>query len=407
MRAGILLALLVALACAGCTTAPAGGGAVAVEARRSELEVRVPALGTLEAVKESPIAVPRVPTGALKVKELIPEGTIVREGDVVVVFDETQLNIELDNHRAAFRSASRRIDRNGIQSTIEKGGIDVMKGVAALERNNATEFALLDTEIFSRQEILDSQVKLDVAEETIVFADASLLLRGEYYDIEERILDVEAGQAKEKMGRAETSLASLVLRAPLPGLVVYRKDWRGGIVSVGDSLWPGNVLLAIVDPTRTVLNGFVLEKDASGLEIGAPASVTVDAWPSRPFEGKVSYRSELSRPIQEGSPVKYFEVKVEILDGDPTLLKPGLKGEARILTGKFAGAIVIPRSALRGSAEEPCGVVEARGGPERRPVKTGPGDLVRVSITTGLAEGERVLLGDAAEPAPAVAAAGA
>ena len=407
MRAGLTLALLAALAGAGCTTAPAGGGAVAVEARRSEMELRVPALGTLEAVKESPIAVPRVPTGALKVKELIPEGTIVREGDVVVVFDETQLNIELDNHRAAFRSASRRIDRNGIQSTIEKGGIDVMKGVAALERENATEFALLDTEIFSRQEILDSQVKLDVAEETIVFADASLLLRGQYYDIEERILDVEAGQAKEKMGRAETSLASLVLRAPLPGLVVYRKDWRGGIVSVGDSLWPGNVLLAIVDPTRTVLSGFVLEKDASGLEIGAPATVTVDAWPSRPFAGKVSYRSELSRPIQEGSPVKYFEVKVEVLDGDPALLKPGLKGEARILTGKFAGAIVIPRSALRGSAEEPFVLVEERGVTVRRPVVTGPGDQVRVSITTGLVEGERVLLGTAAEPAPPAAATGA
>lgn len=407
MRLGFLLGLLAVLTWTGCTTAPAGGGAVAVEARRSEMEVRVPALGTLEAVKESPIAVPRVPTGALKVKELIPEGTIVREGDVVVVFDETQLNIELDNNRAAFRSASRRIDRNGIQSTIEKGGIDVMKGVAALERENATEFALLDTEIFSRQEILDSQVKLDVAEGTIVFADASLLLRGQYYDIEERILDVEAGQAKEKMGRAETSLASLVLRAPLPGLVVYRKDWRGGIVSVGDSLWPGNVLLAIVDPTRTVLSGFVLEKDASGLELGAPATVTVDAWPSRPFEGKVSYRSELSRPIQEGSPVKYFEVKVEILDGDPTLLKPGLKGEARILTAKLAGAIVIPRSALRGSAEEPFVLVEERGVASRRQVVTGPGDLVRVSVTKGLAEGERVLLGDAAEPAPAAAATGA
>jgi multidrug efflux pump subunit AcrA (membrane-fusion protein) len=402
VRAGIALALLAAPIAAACGTV-AGGGSVAVEARRAEMEVRVPALGTLEAVKESPIAVPRVPTGALKVKELIPEGTIVREGDVVVVFDETQLNIELDNHRAAFRSASRKIDRNGIQSTIEKGGIDVMKGVAALERENATEFALLDTEIFSRQEILDSQVKQDVAEETIVFADASLLLRGQYYDIEERILGVEAGQAKEKMGRAETSLGSLVLRAPLPGLVVYRKDWRGGIVSVGDSLWPGNVMMAIVDPTRTVLSGFVLEKDASGLEMGAAATVTVDAWPSRRFEGKVSYRSELSRPIQEGSPVKYFEVKVEILNGDPSLLKPGLKGEARILTGKFAGSIVIPRSALRGSAEEPFVLVDASAGPERRPVKTGAGDLVRVSITTGLSEGERVLLGNAAEPAPAAA----
>ena len=45
----------------------------------------------------SPVAVPRVPTGALKVRELVPEGSIVEPGQIVIVFDDTRLNIELDS----------------------------------------------------------------------------------------------------------------------------------------------------------------------------------------------------------------------------------------------------------------------------------------------------------------------
>ena len=72
-----------------------------VSAVRGDLTVDVLARGELESTNASPIAVPRVPTGALKVKELVEEGLLVEEGDVVVVFDDSELNIELDGHLAA------------------------------------------------------------------------------------------------------------------------------------------------------------------------------------------------------------------------------------------------------------------------------------------------------------------
>ena len=62
--------------------------------------------------------------------------------------------------------------------------------VAELTRDHATTFKLADETIFSKLEILEEEVRKTEAEETILFADASLLLRGEYYDIEERILNV-------------------------------------------------------------------------------------------------------------------------------------------------------------------------------------------------------------------------
>lgn len=374
-------------------TSSGSQGSTTVTAVRTDLELTVPAKGYLEATKASPIGVPRVPTGAMKVKELVPEGSIVEEGDIILVFDDTQLNIELSNHKASFRSADRRIDRTQIQSTIESGSIEVMREVAELERDNVSSFKIEDLSIYSRLEILEEEVKKTEAEETILFADASLMLRGEYYDIEERILDVEKKQVAGKIGRVETSLGNLVLRAPIGGLIIYKKNWRGSTVAVGDTLWPGNVVMSIVDPASTALSAFVLEKDAAGLEVGTSARIAVDAKPDRTFEGRLTSIAEISRPIEPNSPVKYTEVKIEIDDGDPDLLKPGMKGEARVVTGRLENAIVVPRSALRGEPDSPFLVLENGGSFVRRAVSLGPGNLVLVSVTEGLEGGERILLG--------------
>ncbi|HET9481558.1 MAG TPA: HlyD family efflux transporter periplasmic adaptor subunit [Candidatus Polarisedimenticolia bacterium] len=377
-------------------------GAVAVTVRRETREFTVPAIGYLDAVKASPVAVPRVPTGALKVRDLAPEGSIVEPGQVVIVFDDTQLNIELDNHKASFRSAERRVDRTAVQAAIESGSIEVMREVAELTRDHATTFKLEDDTIFSKLEILDTEVQQETAEETILFADASLLLRGQFYDIEKRILGVEKGEVKGRIDRVHSSLGNLVLKAPIGGLIIYRKNWRGASVGVGDTLWPGNVVMSIVDPTSTVLTAYVLEKDAAGVQAGAAATVRVDARPDRLFKGTVTSVAEVAGPIERGSPVKYCEVKVSIEDGDPALLKPGMKGEAAIVIGRADDSIVVPRSAVRGRNEEHFVMVETAAAVERRPVSLGPGDLVTVSVLEGLGEGDRIFVGGAAsERAPA------
>lgn len=374
--------------------------AATVLAERGPASFTVPAEGYLEAMEAKPVAVPRVPTGALKVKELADEGQRVSPGEVLVVFDDTQLNIDLDNHKATFRASSREIERTDFQAEITSGTLETMRRVAEIERDNAEAFKIRDETIFSKLEILENEVREREASETVVYADAAIELRGEYYDIEKRILQVELGQAEGKLQRVSTSLGKLVLKAPIEGLVVYRKDWRGNTVSLGDSLWPGNVVMSIVDPTSTGLTAFVLERDAAGLEVGASADVLVDSAPGKVFEGKVARIAEISRPIESGSPVKYTEVKIEIDDEARATLRPGSKGSARISTAKLEDAIVVPRAAIHGPAESPYVVIESAAGREERPVTLGAGDLVRVSVSEGLEGGERLVIGSPSSESP-------
>ncbi len=397
-------ALLLALITAGCAEAPwseesgSDRAGVGVPVVRQNFVAIVVASGQIESENASPIAVPRVPTGALTVKELVPEGVIVEEGDEVVVFDETKLEIELENNMATFRSTDRRIDRTQIQAAMEAGTIQVMREVAGLEAGHAQAFVIEDETIYSKLDLLEQEIRLDEAEETILFADASLVLRGQYYDIDERILGVERSATETKLGRVQSSLAKLVLKAPIGGMVVYKKNWRGGMASVGDSLWPGNVVMSIVDPAAVIMRVQILESEAAGISPGASATLRVDARPEREFNGEVMQVAKLSRPIERGSPVKYFETTISISDADPSLLKPGLKGEVRITVQEVEDALVIPRSALRGSEGEYHVLIEGAAGPERRTVSLDARDRVRVVVTDGLNEGDRVLLGDVEEP---------
>lgn len=398
-------AAMVLLSLTGCGVFPGTGPeepverAAAVAVVHAPFHVVVRAQGELIAPNASPIAVPPVPTGALKIKEVVAEGAVVEKGDVIIVFDDTQLNIDLKNHIATFRSAERKIDKTHIEWGMESGSIKVMKTIAELERTYASEFELTDGGIYSRREILKSALNKEYAEEKILFADGKLVLRGEYFDIDERILDVEKGQAEGKMNRVNTSLGKLVLQAPIGGMIVYKKSWNGSTVSVGDTLWPGNVVLSIVDPSETILEVNILERDATGIEIGAETEIRIDAHSVRTFQGTVSELSKLSRPIERGSPVKYFQAKIKFSEGDPALLKPGMKGEARITVAKLEDALVVPRSAVHGTDGNYRVVLEGPSGPVTQAVELGPGDVVRVSITTGLEGGESVLLGARAEEA--------
>lgn len=375
----------------------------AVPVRRGTMQAKVRARGELEAVKAYPVAVPQVPTGALKVARLVPEGSTVAAGDVLVEFDASQLEIELDNNMATFRGTDRRIDRNRIQSGIEAGSIGVYKSVAELELEVSESVKIDDESIYSRREILDATLDKDFAGQKIVFADLSLLLRGKYYSIDEGILQVQRKQVSDRIDRVKTSLATLVLKSPGPGMVVYRKNWRGSTVSVGSSVWPGNVLMQLVDPSATALKVYVPEKYANGLEAGQLATVRVDAFAGRAYPGKISSVSKLSRPISQRSPVKYFEAQISLDEPDPERLRPGMEGEAEILVGKSQdSALIVPRAAVRGEGEQSFVLVAASAGrTERREVKLGLGDLVRVTVVTGLAEGDRVLIGEAGGDAQA------
>ena len=68
-----------------------------------EFQLEIPSFGEIVGMETVPVPTPRTPAGSLKIAWLIPEGTLVEQGDTVVGFDKTdaQLSIEIQENSLA------------------------------------------------------------------------------------------------------------------------------------------------------------------------------------------------------------------------------------------------------------------------------------------------------------------
>jgi multidrug resistance efflux pump len=169
--------------------------------------------------------------------------------------------------------------------------------------------------------------------------------RAEVQVMRERLALLEAGprpgqvdaaraqvvQAEGALAQSRARLADLRLDAPMDG-VVLRKNLEPGATA-----GPGAAIVTLVDPSDLWLRAYVAETDLGRVRVGQAARITVDAFPGRSFEGRVTEiasRAEFT-PRNVQTPKErvnlVFRVKIVILEPDGRL-KPGMPADAVLVT---------------------------------------------------------------------------
>ncbi|HEX6944269.1 MAG TPA: efflux RND transporter periplasmic adaptor subunit [Gemmatimonadaceae bacterium] len=138
------------------------------------------------------------------------------------------------------------------------------------------------------------------------------------------------------------------VRAPVAGTIIEKPVSLGQVIaSATNSASGGTILLKMADLTRVRVRALFNETDIGAVVPGQPATVTVDAFPDRPFGGIVE-KIEPSAVIQ--SSVTMFPVLVT-LDNREGLLKPGMNGEVMVLVERREDVLAVPNDAVRQTRE--------------------------------------------------------
>lgn len=136
--------------------------------------------------------------------------------------------------------------------------------------------------------------------------------------------------------------------APVAGTIIEKPVSLGQVIaSATNSASGGTVLLKMANLTRVRVRALFNETDIGAVVPGQPATVTVDAFPDRPFGGIVE-KIEPSAVIQ--SSVTMFPVLVT-LDNREGLLKPGMNGEVTVLVERREDVLAVPNDAVRQTRE--------------------------------------------------------
>ena len=257
-------------------------------------------------------------------------------------------------------------------------------------------------------------------------------------DYDKLVLDAATAEsdvvtARVAVENARIALEDTEVRAPADGTILSKRVERGQVISSPTTdVGGGTLLMTMANLDSVRVRTRVDETDIGKLVPGMEAQISVASFPGKRFAGTIE-KIEPQATIEQN--VTLFPVLIS-LPNEEHLLRPGMNVEARFEVARRDDALTVPVTALRterdvattagilgidadalqarlaeaGVPTEPAGasrsaresaatlrgsfwVVADRGGArEAVPVVTGVTDLDRVEITSGLAEGDVVLV---------------
>ena len=215
--------------------------------------------------------------------------------------------------------------------------------------------------------------------------DLQDLMERDLESLDLAVLQVNVASAKVAMSQAEQRLADATITAPFDGFVSNLD------VEEGDEVERHTNIMVVVDTSVVELDGGVDEIDVLETQVGAKASVEVDALPDQAIVGEVSsIAAEPSSEQGQGGIVSY-PVTIRLTVPDGVDLPSGLSAVASITVSEERDVLLVPLDALRGAFDSPTlNVVMPGGEIVETPVTLGNSDEFLTVVTNGVEEGDMI-----------------
>jgi membrane fusion protein (multidrug efflux system) len=293
-------------------------------------------------------------------------GDAVKKGDLIAAIDressQTQLDAVLSKLAATDAQLSELQARKVLLDKQLSARRDAaLAGIAAAEANHEASLAVLtnartrheraiklaEQNITSQQTLDESQAALDTAAQqeraafaAIESARASLAIveaDGEQRNVlESQIASLMAGRTGTEADRSlkEIDLAHRTISARFDGII------DATFVDVGEYVTPGTRIAMYHAPDDVWIDANVKETNFGSIRVGSRASITVDAFPGRTFDGEVigmggaatSQLALLPSPNPSGNFTKVTQrlpIRVSV-STDGTALRPGMMVEVYV-----------------------------------------------------------------------------
>ena len=304
----------------------------------------------------------------------VREGDTVKKGDFLLQIDQKQLAASAQGAEASMRALFS--DRDSARASLTEAELTYQRA-----RNNFEQKIIPAAELDRARSALDSA-------------------RANVSAIEQRIQ-----QARSNVAAARDTLSKTTMTAPMAGIITALPVEEGEVAVIGTMNNPGTKLLTIADMSVVEAVMEVDETDVPNVKVGQRATVTIDAYPNKTFEGVVTEVG--SSPMMRsgaatGGDAINFEVKIQLKD-PPAGVRPGFSASADIITGTRSKALAIPLQALivrekpgtKGAkaVEEEGVYVHKDGKASFVPVVTGLTGDSNIEIVKGVKEGDQIVTG--------------
>ncbi len=329
---------------------------------------------------------------------MVAVGQRVRAGQVVAEIEHQDLMARMAQARAERRAAEGRVQRIEAtgprelsQAQAEVAEVDAQLDQARLEHSR--QKSLASKAAVSQQAMERTLRELRVLQARHKAARARLLRLEVALKEDLAVARAELAAARAREDTARINLGYATVRAPISGVVSSVSTQEGETVSASLN---APTFITIVDLDRLQVDDYVDETDVGRIKVGQKAFFTVDAFPGRPFAGKVAAVHPSAQLIDN---VVYYTTVIDIEGDYSGQLKPEMTASVSIVVDRKKSALWVPSAAVRLKSGRHLVYLDQDGAVRPVPVKVGWSEPGRTEILQGLKEGQTVVVTSAAATA--------
>jgi HlyD family secretion protein len=260
--------------------------------------------------------------GTLTITQLVPSGTRVKQGDLLVEFDrQAQLRDYIDKQAKSDDENEKVIEEQAKEAAARaKDETEIKQAEDSLAK---AKLEIQKVELLSRIDAEKAQEDLDEARATLAQLKETFDLKRKAAQASIRILEIQRDRTRETMLHSQANSALMQIHAPIDGIVVFNTIWKQGNmgeVQEGDQVRPGVPFMQVVDPAIMEVRVPVTQEDLLGLKIGGKALVHLDAYADLVFPGQLESIDPMGKPGDFSSKLRNFSATFSIQGHDPRLM---------------------------------------------------------------------------------------
>ncbi len=374
-------------------------------------------------------------SSGISILEIVPEGTLVSEGDFLVRLDDAALQKDLLEQRisvhqsraslvkaradlvAAYLSMQEYLSGSFRQ---EEEQLESSEFVAKENLRRAEEYLKYSKRLAAKGYVSDAQLEADQfavekAGKELDLSQTKLeVLRVHSRKAKVNDLNASIQTSKAKLQSVENSyelectreeeineqIQKCVIYSPSVGEVTFANRTKSGsedgvLIEEGKSVRERQTIIRLPDPSLMRVIAKVNENRIEQIKKGMSCSITIDAIRGVEIKGEVESVSEYPIPSVSRYTSHIKEYATEILIHEPPAgIRSGMTAKVAILSEKYEEALQVPLTAIfRKNGNAYCLVA----GKDEisfsvRTLQLGVNNLSKVIVLKGLAVGEKVLV---------------
>jgi HlyD family secretion protein len=326
-----------------------------------------------------------------RITGMVDHGTHVKEGDSIAQLDPATVLKFLVEQENLLETERANLNKLLVENENKLKELEVkLEEVQADHILKKLELEKFEYESPRKKEI--KQLEFQQAEINLERIKINTELEKKICENSLKIQKIKLSQIESNVSDAHSAIKKLTILSPLDGIFqVSISRMSDQLYRVGDNTYQGAELALVPDLSRIKIRSTINESDIGKVKTGQRVIVRLEAYPDKPFSGKVSDIGKLSYKKDEKSSVKIFDFAI-ILDNSDPVLKPGMTVSCEVFYAELKDVYYVDNSCLKKVNNTYYLNMKVKKSWVERPVEIGPRNNDFTVVYGDFKEGTKLML---------------